>query len=371
MDRLLRGGALALLSLALLSTGCMGGVKLQVLASAPVTVPPSVQKVAVVDRSTPRNAGQGFLDALEGALTGEDIMADRDGAQAAVQAVERALIDSPRFEVVGAPGLSRRDLESSPDDRPASWPLIDRICKQAGCDGVVSLEMFDSDTGGIQFPSTQASSGSSSQNVRGSREARVTVTIRFYDARQHQVVDEMVRRRIDETFTAEGETPEQVRNNLANVRSQLTKLGQEVGAAYGRRVAPSYVWVSRSYYTRGHPLLQDAKRHVRASDWAGAVRIWSQLAGETGDPKLKGKAHFNLALASERTGDLDHAVELAQQAAVELANGRARSYQTALERRRADARRLDAQMETAQPAPAAPTTPQPVQPTQPAGRGPL
>jgi hypothetical protein len=84
-------------------------------------------------------------------------------------------------------------------------------------------------------------------------------------------------------------------------------------------------------------------------DWAGATDIWIDLHKNSPDPKVRGKAAFNLALAHEVKGDLRNAASWATEGAVLLANGRSRNYRALLDRRLAEQVRLEEQMRMAAP----------------------
>ena len=82
------------------ATAQAGGVWVEVLSPADVDVPLAVQRVAVIDRSAPANAGQVAYSVVEGLLTGEGPEGDRVDARDAVAAMVAELEASPRFEVV-------------------------------------------------------------------------------------------------------------------------------------------------------------------------------------------------------------------------------------------------------------------------------
>jgi hypothetical protein len=109
--------------------------------------------------------------------------------------------------------------------------------------------------------------------------------------------------------------------------------------------------------------MKEAKNHVKARNWPGAADLWRQVAKEA-DPKLRGKAEYNLALFNEVEGRLRVALDRAKEAAVDLPKGRTRRYVGVLERRLADQMRLKEQMKVAEEKPA----PKRVHPSEAAGK---
>ena len=120
----------------------------------------------------------------------------------------------------------------------------------------------------------------------------------------------------------------------------MRQLGTQAGRAYAGRISPQWRWESRTWFAKGSPELKLAKRHVRAGDWEGAADIW-RSALETGNPRVAGKAKFNLALYNERKGNLRVALKRAREGAVAISKPRTRSYVAILERRLRDQERLE------------------------------
>ena len=337
----------------LLASGCTRSLQLQVLEPSLVTSPPDIHSLAVVDRSRARNVGQGILGALEGAVTGEAIGADNEGRSRAMSAVLMGLRDSPRFDAAEA-FVPRKELESSLFDKELSWGTAKRICQDANCQGIVSLEAFDSDSDTQVRTEIETDTDDNGNEVKrtvfiASRRTRVTTAWRYYDVVGKQIIDDV--RTWDEahTWTERGGTREAALSALPVQTRAVAYVGELAGASYARRIAPTWVVVTRSWFGGGSPEMKEARDRARAMDWAGAIDIWDGLYRDHPEAKIRGRAAFNLALAAEREGDLQNAAAWATEAAVLLANGRARGYRRTLERRLADQQRLEAQMDLSEP----------------------
>ena len=103
-----------------LITGCAAHSSVEVLHPATVGVPGHIQKIAIVDRSSPDNVGQNVLGALEGAITGEGIMADREGRESAVTELAWRLREGDRYEII-VPNVDPKAVDSGVFDSQMEW----------------------------------------------------------------------------------------------------------------------------------------------------------------------------------------------------------------------------------------------------------
>ena len=342
-----------------LTTGCAPKISLRVLEPAAVAVPPHIDKVAVVSRTRPSTTGQKVLNVLEGALTGEAIGADRVGAATAKQGVVMALAESPRYDVV-MPALELQGWGGGGTAAPLAWPRVEEICRDVGAQGLVVLEAFDTDSHVEEHVENRTRTNDAGKEIHykvfhARRRTTMSSTWRFYDATNHLLLDELWDHETARTWDETSDTPAHARSQLPAQIHTIENVASDAGQDYGRRIAPSWLMVRRSYYGKGDPDLVQAKKHVKAGQWSQAEEIWTRLS-ESSDPDLKGKALFDLALAREREGGLDAAANLARQADALLGKSRTRSYVSTLEIRRAKQARLEQQMAPVAP-PLAPEAP--------------
>lgn len=336
-------GMLALVSL--LAPGCAKKqTALQVLQPGAVNIPNEIQTVAIVDRAEPANAGQTILGVLEAAVTGETILGDPEGRRTANGELVMVLSNSPRFEVI-VPNVTKQQIDSGVWDKPMSFKKVKSICQKHGCDGIIALEAFDSDSyvDHRRLTADEKPEGSD-DNYIATRYTRVLTSYRFYDANQNRILDYDRAHSYDQTWEQRGPSVEAALARLPQHTETIRTLGGKAGNAYGRRIAPTWVTVMRSYYVKGDPRLKQAKNHVRVNDFDGAINYWRDIADTSMDPKLKGKALHNMAVAAEVEGDLDKALSLAREAAVVFSKGTTRSYVYQLEARIRDQQRLAEQL---------------------------
>ena len=112
--------------------------------------------------------------------------------------------------------------------------------------------------------------------------------------------------------------------------------------AYAARISPTWRAESRRLLgtNRG---LRAGIRAAKAGDWSGATAHWEHVAS-TGNPRQRGKALFNLAVAAESQGDLDTAIALAADANGMLSRPAPRTLSVRLRTRAADEVRLQDQL---------------------------
>ncbi len=326
---------------------CMPSVSLPVLQPALVAIPAEIQTVAVIDRSGAKSGGEQVLGVLEGIVTGEAILGDKEGREKAIQGVVYVLQESPRFEVI-APQVNAEWVEASVWDKPLSFKKVKNLCKKHGCDGVISLESFDSDS---NINTGLLENHSEGEQYYAERRTTVTTSWRFYDATANRILDAERSRSAGNTWRQNADTSANASAQLPTQAQTIRDLGYQAGTGYAARVAPTWQNVSRSYYAKGSPDLKIGKRHVRVQDWDGAVKVWHNLATNSTSPKVRGRALYNLALASEVSGDLDQANEYAKQAGIVLGNSASRSYAAVLRQRLDDQIRLEAQLAPPEPIP--------------------
>jgi len=335
-------------ALVALSAACAPSVRVPVLQPAMVAIPADVRTIGIIDRSAPANAGEGILGTIEGVLTGEGILADREGAAESLTTLTYVLGESPRFEIV-TPSLDGREAHTGIFDDVLDHRTVAKICRQAGCDALLALESFDTDSA-LSIDGNPIDPRQIYTEVTVARDTRVLTAWRLYDADEDRILDEVRGWERSQSWDQYGDTLDEALRQLPSPQDTAREVGGWLGDDYARRIAPTWVDVSRDYYGGGDPRLKEAKYYVQARDWDGATEIWEVVALDP-DPKVAGKASFNLALASEIDGDLRQALEHAKKAAVDLHNGKSRDYVWILESRIRDQAKLEAQL--------APPTPEP------------
>ena len=214
--------------------------------------------------------------------------------------MRRILNESPRFEMV-EPG--QIDVDSSLFDKQMSWDAAHRICKAAGCQGIVALEAFDSDssidTREEQYKETEDGKEITKKRWHASRQTNVLTAWRLYDVENRTVIDQLRDHSASETWEHTAETEEQAIGSLPSQTQSVRDMGARAGDHYGRRIAPSYVQVTRAIYVRGDDRLKAQKNKAKAGQLKEAESAWKKVWKSGASDKVKARAAYNLAVSKE------------------------------------------------------------------------
>lgn len=328
---------------------CMPNARLNVLQPAQMKIPEHINTIAVVDRSKPSN---GWLNALEGLVSGEAIGQDRRSREQAVDGVLKTLTRTPRFQVKTT-GIEMTGSKAGVNlPAPLEWREVERICGDYGADAVLTIESFDSDnfSNCRRTESKRKKDGKEIITVRYNSEQRTGVRMgwRLYDPRTKIVVDEFISNDYL-TKTGSGDTEQQAIRNLPSQVSVTREVARIGGQSYAMRIAPVYVNVSRSYYGKAKGFktqMKEAARYAKANNWELAATVWKLIAERDAQnhESAAGRAAYNMAVAAEVRGNLEVALEWAEKSWTQFGNKKARGYIQTIKMRQNDARKVEYQM---------------------------
>ncbi|HDJ34558.1 MAG TPA: hypothetical protein ENF21_10745 [Bacteroidetes bacterium] len=316
-----------LIFLALITSCKTSSLMIDVLRPADINLPGDIRTLAVVNRSLPSKEAE-VNNLVEGIITGEGLLADRLGSRACVTGFADALQSSPRFRVV-VPDI---ELEGTGTDRMPpllEWPVIDDICRQNGADALLSLETFDSNTGGVLFSILNQTPG---QNLT----IKVESGWRIYDPERKQLLDENIyidHLNWDAPISGAGQSRQEV----------VERGGYYAGTQYAARISPSWGSVSRIFFKKGNRDFREAKRLVRMGMLDEAARLWETYIDHP-NRKIAGYACYNMALISELRNDLEGALQWATRSYRQYRIRKAAEYMSILNYRIMQADVLDQQL---------------------------
>ena len=312
---------------------------------ADISVPQSVQKVVVVNRST---AGKENMvgNIVEGIFTGEGIGADKKGSEYCIMGLTQMLANSERYELGGGGDLNLKGTGTSTFPDLLDWSKVNKICDTYGADALIVLSTFDSDSRtfeGKKVVKTKTVKGAKIKEVRYPVNLVMEIESgwRIYDATTKKIVDVNKFTEVKE-YVEWGSSYDEARANLPSKRQALKSSGIFSGEQYGYRITPVWVKQNRMYFIGKSEELKLAKNYVKRGDWDKAIEIWKAIT-DYEDYKIVRKAYYNLALASEIKGKLDTAIDYAEKAE-QMGEKRATSYISTLKKRQRDEKRLQEQL---------------------------
>ena len=277
--------------------------------AAQINIPADLDTLVIVDRTRlAKNSGKKVLNVLEGIVSGEPIMGDKYGTQNCLSNLERLLIQSDRI-TLGTPQiikLFKYDMKSS---TPINGDVLDSICNRYQADGVISLEMFDSD----EF---------------GSRSSNVKTFWRLYYADKHEITDEF-------TIFSNGYANYNYYSVVPTQYRSISYAGAYGAQLYFDRIVPYYAREYRYYYPRGSTEFKMGRRAMIANDWDQAIYFWQSYVDNNANMNMRksGRAAFNIALAYEAKMDFDNALKWIDKA-IMFGNKQAVTYRGTLIYRR-------------------------------------
>lgn len=322
-------------------------VSFDYLLPAEVNLPISVQRLVVVDHSAPQDEK---WDIAEGLLTGEGVGQDREGVLNLIAGIKEIGLQSNRYELLREDQRYGKGklIENIPD--PMEMTLIRSIGKKHGADAVLAIDKFDSDFIVTTARKDDKKDPKDTTKVIAQYEARGVATvkayIRVYDVSTGHILDEI--KHSDEfVWTAVATTAAQAILQLMSKQKAVNDVSYRAGLAYGRRIAPASVQVTRTFYKgpkNKYAAFDSGVRRAEVGDWYGAMKDFENTV-LVADPKMQGKAAYNLAICLEVLNRLEEAQGWAQDAYVKYGLSHAKEYQAILQQRIYDRDELLLQME--------------------------
>lgn len=327
-------------------SGCMSTAPLEVLQPAAFALPSHIDRIATVNRAVP---GKKFGNFLEGVVTGEGIGQDQSGRRRAIEGLSDGLTRTPRFEVI----FSGLEMEGAGQNFPSPlpWHTVDSICAVTRCDAVAALEKYDSDVSRVtQKRESKRKDKEGNEYIEISYQATMRTQVnlgwRLYDGNSQRILDQFDVYERDETDRT-GNSEAQALERLPDIYRAVDQTSYDAGIQYGMRIAPTWITVNRKFFPKAKdaPQMEQAARLARTGQWEEAARIWLPLVeNPSTSDKTKGKAAYNMAVASEVLGKLDLALDWTQQAYTRYGLNKARSYGEVIAGRMADQNRLAEQL---------------------------
>lgn len=324
-------------------------VYLTVQEPAPVSFPGYIKKVGIINRSLASDDNK-FLNKMDQILGEKGPELDIAGGKESIRGLTDALSQNARFTQVSF--LDKVDLRSpGPGVFPAplSWDKIDKICKENKIDALFALELFNTDSK-ISYTTVPVTVKTPLGSIPGvehhaSMVTQVKTGWRIYDPQAKVILDEFP---ISEslTFTGRGINPLAAAAALLGRKEAVKQTGYRVGQSYAYRIIPYSVRVSREYYVKGTDNFVMAKRMARVGEWNEAALLWKKETTNS-DPKIKGRACYNMAIINEINGNLDAAIDWAQKAYVCDNKRLGLQYVNILKNRKVRDARLQQQLEDA------------------------
>ncbi len=308
---------------------------INVLQPAPVTLPQSVKKIGIINRSIPTDETKP-ADAIEKVLTLEGADLDRDGALESIKGLREELIRNQRFtevKIIDDTEFKASRIGLLPP--PLEWNIVEMLCSESGCQVLFALERFDTDTK-LSFSPGSAERLLKTGNIPAlltsvAMEIIIKTGWRIYDPADRRIIEEFSFAE-SLVYHGRGINPVAAAEGLLNRKEAVKEVSAISGQKYALRILPYRLNVTRDYYVKGTENFKIAKRKAQMGKWDEAGLLWEK---ETNNPRSKvaGRAVYNMAIINEINGRIDDALGWAQKAWEDYKVRPALRYAGILERR--------------------------------------
>lgn len=326
-----------LLLIIILSVSCKTQqLFLNVVEPAPVTIPPYIKVVGVINRSMPTDETKA-IDVLDKVLSLEGANLDKDGAQESIKGLSDELMNNNRFlEVKTLNDIDFRTPKLVLFPTPLSWEIVDKICKETKTDALFSLEKFDTDTR-INYSNRKVEIKTLIGTIPATEHQADMETIvktgwRIYDPVSRMILDEYVHNE-SFVFSGRGVNPILAAAALTGRKEAVNQVSNKSGRGYAIRLLPIRIRVMRDYYVKGTNNFKVARRKAQVGKWDEAGILWEKETSNS-NMKIAGRACYNFAIINEINGDLDTALKWAQKSYEDYNNKLALRYVRILENRK-------------------------------------
>ncbi len=304
---------------------------------APVTIPPYIKNVGIIDRSRADDKNK-TLDAIHRAVSLESGDLQKEGADAGTRGLADELTKNNRFINVKVINTDLRSFGAGVFPSQLQWDVVEKICRENNTDALFALELFDTESK-ISYAASPASINTGIANIPAIEHLANMSTLvktgwRIYDPSSKNILDEYVLSRTI-NFSGRGINPVVAASALIGKKEAVKQVSTDAGQTYASRILPYWIRVSRDYFVRGNANFTIATRMARTGNWDGAAQLWKK---ETTNPngKIAGRACYNMAIISEINGDLDGAIQWAQKSYENYGVRLALIYVKVLNHRKAD-----------------------------------
>ncbi len=296
---------------------------------AAVFIPSDIKNVAIINRSLP-SKGNNPIDQIDKILSAEGLQLDKKGAEAEISALSDALVRSGKFDnvkILDGPEGVKKGLGVLP--ATLSWDEVESICEANGVDVLFSLAFYDTDT--------QVSYNMTTMEVPNPFGVKVAVPAhevtlntainngwRIYDVRSKTVLDEYV---FNQGVVSQGKgiNPVKALEAIKNRDETVVQSSKNMGSSYSQRLFPYSTRIARDYFVRGTDNFKIGKRRAQTGDWDGAAQLWEKELTNP-NPKIAGRACYNMAIINEINGDLPTAMDWASKSYADYKNKDALQY---------------------------------------------
>lgn len=298
----LRGTAILLIVLGMMSCGSVGYINFQVMRPADVTISADVNTLAFVERNQQfKGDTLRHYFKINDKYHRDSIQLDTAMGRACYYGLVENLPDYLHQDTIPFFRMPATTLSDTVTSFPRlKWSEVDSLCSVYGSDILVVLEAS-------RMVNKYTLVGNYDDGYYGANDIVYWGYWRIYDPLLKHYVDEHLVR--DSLFMEENSsTFKNLYGGIIPDRLQsFADVGYTLGEGYARRITPRWDNVSRAYFCFGEKRLEASCYYIRLEQWDKASALLEQIVEEK-DSKWAGRACYNLALIYEMKGDISTAI---------------------------------------------------------------
>ena len=336
-------GLLWFVSLLILSS-CMSYEKfsIEVYKPSEVILTPDIKNITIVSRNLKyANDSLQNYQVKNHHLIKDKVRFNSDSLaiKTCLDSLSGRLLAEKRFDNIWTLPVNTFPINRQKEIRPAKNEWYKSISEKTGADALILLDMFSC------FYSQNESNSTPIVNV-------VTSNIwTVYSAKEQKIIDRFTQ--VDTLYwDGMDENGQYKKLRIPDKKNAISLAAGVIGGNYAKHILPSWTKVDRNFMLNGKPEFKNADKLAKNAKWDDAVEIWQNYS-DSKNKRNQVIALYNLALASEMNGNLDHAIELTDQAAkassgffMSPENEAVRKYSAVLYQRKNEINKLNLQHET-------------------------
>ena len=308
---------LLLLLVIIISCSTTRNVDILTIEPAPVSLSNTIKRIGVIGGNIhlTKEKEQTGLHQL---IYRENLQLAEEARDAAINGLYNELAADKRFDtIILIEDIVQNDLDPELRGNYLNWKTIESLCQEHKVDAIFSMAYYDSDTRVSLKKTTMEQLNLLRVKEKVAAHQITLETLiengwRIYDPANKLLIDEF-------TFndqivsTAKGLDPYEALQAIEGRAKNIVEQSTQAGSSYGARLQPYEHSITRQYYVKCTPNFEQAEAFTLSGDWDSAAKLWKKET-ENPDPKINGKACYNLAILNERNNNLTSAMDWATRA---------------------------------------------------------
>ncbi len=282
-----------------LFTSCSSyqNLSIDVLIPAKHTFQPEIKSVVLVDNSMPFREGSPHeVKLVSSKFTVDTIWLDQSSS-ITLESLKEELQNRNFFDSVYLhPGQFKTNERLI--NRALNWQQISSLCELYNADAVIAYEKNI-------YRTKIGVKNMYDGNLFGYMDASGAILWRGYNILEKELIFKEAQADTI-SWEAVDVNIEKVSRKLPRIKDGLIELAEYQGAKIANDLAPYWESQERGYYDAGNYQFMQASEFVRNEQWGEAIKLWKYVFDHS-KKKTKARAAYNLALASEISGDYESA----------------------------------------------------------------